>query len=167
MASCLQTVGFHVMHGTNVDAAVDDEPEKVVRLQPVLQQLPAANRETLKQLVGLCSNVVLHVDKNKMTASNLSIVLSPNLIYKRESDPLTMKTDMERGNSVVETMIVHQQELFSLDRQYAGLSGPPSDSGEEPLGIPSPGTSPSQAVATSPRAAGGGWARGVKPKKEE
>lgn len=48
-----------------------------------------------------------------MTASNLSTVLGPNLIYRKNQDVMNMKGDLDMGNSIVETLIDQYAFLFA------------------------------------------------------
>jgi hypothetical protein len=94
--------------------AYTSHQERAEALKPLVAKLPDVNRQTLKCLMGLCANITEHVDKNKMTASNLATVLGPNLLYKKEINPLMMKTEMERGNDVIETIIDQYHFVFNL-----------------------------------------------------
>eukprot|EP01118_Nematostelium_gracile_P017049 TRINITY_DN7171_c0_g2_i1.p1 TRINITY_DN7171_c0_g2~~TRINITY_DN7171_c0_g2_i1.p1 ORF type:complete len:406 (+),score=101.87 TRINITY_DN7171_c0_g2_i1:55-1218(+) len=91
---------------------IESHEERARALRPIVQQLPTTNRETLHTLMNFTINVVKYEHKNKMTASNLATVLGPNLIYAAAPDPMTMKMDMEHGNSIVETMIEEVAFIF-------------------------------------------------------
>jgi hypothetical protein len=69
----------------------DDPNHRAEKLQPLVAQLPAPNKETLKQLMNMCSNITRYVEKNKMNASNLATVLGPNLIYSKDQNPLSIQ----------------------------------------------------------------------------
>eukprot|EP00027_Filamoeba_sp_ATCC50430_P018157 CAMPEP_0168569028 /NCGR_PEP_ID=MMETSP0413-20121227/15907_1 /TAXON_ID=136452 /ORGANISM="Filamoeba nolandi, Strain NC-AS-23-1" /LENGTH=622 /DNA_ID=CAMNT_0008601433 /DNA_START=86 /DNA_END=1954 /DNA_ORIENTATION=+ len=116
---------------------VPEPEERAKKLKPLIDALPEVNRQTLKLLMLLCANIVQHVDKNKMTASNLATVLGPNLIRKQEESFLSMKNDMEMANAIIETMITYHKQLFD---------GPPSS---KPLHATSLAKSQSSPVLTT------------------
>jgi len=143
-------------------ACADEPQEMVEKIRPVLEQLPPANKEILRQLMGLCSQIVMQVEKNKMSASNLAIVLSPNLIHPRDENSILMKIDLEKCNMLVLTMITHYEELFSklpvsVYNANAG-SNNSAGGGVSPL-TTSRRTFESYQIDSSSR----GWSRGVKP----
>eukprot|EP01119_Soliformovum_irregulare_P012919 TRINITY_DN3389_c0_g4_i2.p1 TRINITY_DN3389_c0_g4~~TRINITY_DN3389_c0_g4_i2.p1 ORF type:complete len:392 (-),score=128.97 TRINITY_DN3389_c0_g4_i2:20-1195(-) len=84
-------------------------------IKQILTELPHFNRDTLKVLIGLCVEVTKRADKNRMTASNLSTVLGPNLIYRKDQNAFNMKGDLDMANSIVETLIDQYDFLFGGD----------------------------------------------------
>jgi len=95
----------------------EKEEQRIQQLKVVFQKLPELNRNTLVQLLQLCQNILKKVDVNKMTASNLSLVLGPNLIYRKEANPLMMKSDLDHGNSLVEMLINYYDFLSGKEKQ--------------------------------------------------
>jgi hypothetical protein len=94
-----------------------------------------------------------------MTASNLAIVLAPNLLYKKE-DAFSF-SDMEKCTAIVETMIIHYNYLFeNIPLALSTFTDPRSSIGV----VESPNLSPRNS-ANSNVGGGGGWNKGVKPTK--
>lgn len=85
--------------------AAKDSP---AALRDVVAALPAANRVVLSAVVGLLAGLADAQEQTKMSASNLAIVVAPNVLYQRaerafSSDPQT----------VVETLIRHHATVFA------------------------------------------------------
>lgn len=133
---------------------VSEHRDRAEKLLPIIQSLPVINRVTLKELLKLCAKIVLKSDVNKMTASNLAIVLAPNLLYRKE-DAFSF-SDMEKCNGVVETMIIHYNYLFeNIPLAASDVSNTRSSISVD---VSTPPLSP-----RSNSNVNSGWSRGVKP----
>lgn len=90
------------------------EIEKDSRLsytqEMVNNRLPEHNFTVLKFLMEFLSLVIERSCLNKMTASNLSIVFGPNLVWS--SDEALSLLHIGPINQLTEFIIVHQQEIF-------------------------------------------------------
>lgn len=62
-----------------------DSADKAEATLNVMQQLPPQNLAILKALFTFLCEVAAKADVNKMTASNLAIVLGPNLLWSRDA----------------------------------------------------------------------------------
>jgi len=105
--------------------------DRIEKLKPIIEQLPPQNKETLKCILTLCGNIVAHDDKNRMTASNLATVWGPNLINRKEANFYTMKTDLEMGNTIVESLIESYCKTGSGSRTRSSTKLLPADLDKE------------------------------------
>jgi len=82
------------------------------------ESLPRENYRNIQYLFKFLHEVTNYSDVNKMTASNLSIVITPNVMW--ECDVLHDTMDVTMGNSlaqVVETIILQYDWFFQNDDQ--------------------------------------------------
>uniref|UniRef100_A0A3B3S5D7 SH3 domain binding protein 1 n=1 Tax=Paramormyrops kingsleyae TaxID=1676925 RepID=A0A3B3S5D7_9TELE len=105
--------------------------DRVGRLREVLRKLPAENYNNLRYLIQFLARLSEQQAVNKMTPSNVAIVLGPNLLWpKMEGENVTF--DMASASSVqvvsvIEPLIQHAGSLFpegiaSLHAFYLQLS---------------------------------------------
>lgn len=100
-------------------ADASDDPAKVKAIKSVLAELPKSNLALLKRLLALMVLIERNKEVNKMTATNLAVVLCPSILYPEVPDPLTMVDDIQRANRVMSLFITHYSEVFG-----ATVSGP-------------------------------------------
>lgn len=85
------------------------------QIKTLVQQLSKEHQEALKELIGFLSEVAKNANVNKMTPSNLSVCIAPNLTKQ----PATMEeqfAQMElvpKMNAIFAAMIETQDYLFS------------------------------------------------------
>ncbi|XP_023685646.1 SH3 domain-binding protein 1-like [Paramormyrops kingsleyae] len=90
--------------------------DRVGRLREVLRKLPAENYNNLRYLIQFLARLSEQQAVNKMTPSNVAIVLGPNLLWpKMEGENVTF--DMASASSVqvvsvIEPLIQHAGSLF-------------------------------------------------------
>uniref|UniRef100_W5N133 SH3-domain binding protein 1 n=1 Tax=Lepisosteus oculatus TaxID=7918 RepID=W5N133_LEPOC len=125
------------------------------RLREVCGRLPPENYNNLRYLVKFLAKLAEHQEVNKMTPSNIAIVLGPNLLWPRSE-----------GVTVIEPLIQFAHDLFpgEVDFETQGPQGAPepqhpkteTESVEIPLtppGSPTPSRS-SQESAPVPQQGG-------------
>jgi len=78
----------------------------------LLQQLPRDNFKNVHYLFKFLHEVTLYSEKNKMTASNLAIVITPNVIWSTEAVQDVM--DVSAGSLLAQVveLIIQQQAYF-------------------------------------------------------
>lgn len=91
---------------------IDDDLAKVKAIKAVLTELPKPNFSLLKRLLALMVLIERNKDVNKMTSSNLAVVLCPSILYPEVPDPLTMVDDIQRANRVMSVFITHYADVF-------------------------------------------------------
>lgn len=69
-----------------LDALDRERGERLALYKELISQLPPANRDALQELLFFLRQLMFNSHINKMHASNLSLVFSPNLLFKKE-DP--------------------------------------------------------------------------------
>ncbi|KAM6951003.1 bargin [Aplochiton taeniatus] len=91
-------------------------PDKLDALRAALKKLPPENYNNLRYLVQFLSRLSEHQAVNRMTPSNIAIVLGPNLLWPRVEGELAM-LDMASASSVqvvavIEPLIQYCSDLF-------------------------------------------------------
>ncbi|XP_069053106.1 SH3 domain-binding protein 1 isoform X2 [Lepisosteus oculatus] len=140
------------------------------RLREVCGRLPPENYNNLRYLVKFLAKLAEHQEVNKMTPSNIAIVLGPNLLWPRSEGEDSL-LDMASASSVqvvtvIEPLIQFAHDLFpgEVDFETQGPQGAPepqhpkteTESVEIPLtppGSPTPSRS-SQESAPVPQQGG-------------
>jgi hypothetical protein len=106
----LLTFELYTKFVTAADA--EDDAAKVKAIKQVVGELPKSNLALLKRLLALMVLIERNKDVNKMTASNLAVVLCPSILYPEVPDPQTMVDDIQRANRVMSHMLTHYVEIF-------------------------------------------------------
>lgn len=94
---------------------IDDDEEQVVELKKIIDTLPLYNYKTIQHITKMCVLISECSDINKMTESNLSTVLTPNLLYTKTVDPLAMVMEMEQANNIYTAIIKNYNKIFETD----------------------------------------------------
>ncbi|CAG04502.1 unnamed protein product, partial [Tetraodon nigroviridis] len=97
-------------------AGEKDLSEKLEQFRVLLQKLPADNYNNLRYLVQFLSLLSEQQAVNKMTPSNIAIVLGPNLLWPRAEGEI-VSLDMASASSVqvvmvIEPLIQYSSSLF-------------------------------------------------------
>ncbi|XP_029445961.1 SH3 domain-binding protein 1 [Rhinatrema bivittatum] len=104
-------------------AANVKEPERRLEcFREVCSKLPKENYNNLRYLIKFLAKLAEHQEENKMTPSNIAIVLGPNLLWTRR-DGDASQLDMASVSSVlvvgvVEALIQCSEELFPGDFDF-------------------------------------------------
>uniref|UniRef100_A0A8C3J948 Rho GTPase-activating protein 44 n=1 Tax=Calidris pygmaea TaxID=425635 RepID=A0A8C3J948_9CHAR len=110
-------------------------PEQEKRLQALwsaCEKLPKANYNNIRYLIKFLAKLTEYQDTNKMTPSNVAIVLGPNLLW-----PQMMTTVSLQIVGIIEPLIQHADWFFPGGRLcptavvgWDGLRGPPLGRGQ-------------------------------------
>jgi len=95
--------------------AHQNKENTIPMLQTIFKDdLPPANKATLKKLLELLTFIEKNSEENKMTSSNLSIVFAPNLI--RSPKESLQQTVMHAPiiNSIMRTIIENSDKLIPM-----------------------------------------------------
>uniref|UniRef100_A0A8C2KNU8 SH3-domain binding protein 1 n=2 Tax=Cyprinus carpio TaxID=7962 RepID=A0A8C2KNU8_CYPCA len=103
-------------------AAEKETDEKLKQLRTVLQKLPTENYNNLRYLVQFLSHLSEQQAVNRMTPSNIAIVLGPNLLWPR-CEGETSLLDMASASSVqvvtvIEPLIQYSKILFPEEADF-------------------------------------------------
>ncbi|KAI2658515.1 SH3 domain-binding protein 1 [Labeo rohita] len=121
-------------------AAEKETDEKLKQLRAALQKLPTENYNNLRYLVQFLSHLSEQQAVNKMTPSNIAIVLGPNLLWPR-CEGETSLLDMASASSVqvvtiIEPLIQYSKSLFPEEADFEVPELPESPSPKRPLSDP-------------------------------
>ncbi|XP_023932057.1 rho GTPase-activating protein 21 isoform X1 [Lingula anatina] len=97
-----------------IDANRLENPEKrMLILKKLLHDLPEHHFETFNYLAQHLKKVASYGHVNKMDARNLAIVFGPTLVRTTDESMYSLVTDMSDQCRIVETIIQHNQWMFS------------------------------------------------------
>ncbi|NXQ25101.1 3BP1 protein, partial [Alaudala cheleensis] len=135
-------------------ASLKDIDSRIQSLQDTCSRLPQDSYNNLRYLIKFLAKLAEHQEVNKMTASNIAIVLGPNLLWSQQSTGDPTQLDLASVSSiqaVVETLIQNVDTLFpgEVDFNVSGMFMPPTNTGlgkaalvEEPTPTTPPARSP-------------------------
>ncbi|XP_031460754.1 rho GTPase-activating protein 32-like, partial [Phasianus colchicus] len=128
-----------------VGAATDEE--QLIRMQDVIQQLPAPHYRTLEYLMRHLACLAGNCSITNMHAKNLAIVWAPNLLRSQQNESACTSggaacMELQTQSAVVEFIINHTDVLFcSKSRSdIADGAGDSSLSGPKSVWVSSPAT---------------------------
>ncbi|NWU79825.1 3BP1 protein, partial [Onychorhynchus coronatus] len=115
-------------------ASLKDIDSRVQSLRDTCSRLPQESYNNLRYLIKFLAKLAEHQEVNKMTPSNIAIVLGPNLLWSQQSTGDPMQLDLASVSSiqgVVEALIQNVDTLFpgELDFNVSGLFTLPANSG--------------------------------------
>eukprot|EP01129_Flabellula_baltica_P009820 TRINITY_DN4084_c0_g1_i1.p1 TRINITY_DN4084_c0_g1~~TRINITY_DN4084_c0_g1_i1.p1 ORF type:complete len:602 (-),score=148.15 TRINITY_DN4084_c0_g1_i1:1274-3079(-) len=121
------------------------EQKRIEKARSIIKKLPKENDVLLERLLNLCAKVEALCSINKMTSSNLAIVLAPNILY---SEDLALD-GLDKEGAAIAWLIENYCEIYETSIDSIA-QGPPSDI-PPPISNPniSPGP-PSDAPPTLP-----------------
>ncbi|KAK5622966.1 Rho GTPase-activating protein 17 [Crenichthys baileyi] len=101
-------------------SSVSDPDKRLQALWVVCDQLPKNNKNNLRYLVKFLAKLAQDSEANKMTPSNISIVLGPNLLWAKTEGSLA---EMAAATSVhvvaiIEPIIQHADWFFPEDVEF-------------------------------------------------
>ncbi|KFR08876.1 SH3 domain-binding protein 1, partial [Nipponia nippon] len=137
-------------------ASLKDVDSRVQSLQDTCSRLPRESYNNLRYLIKFLAKLAEHQELNKMTPSNIAIVLGPNLLWAQQSAEDPVQLDLASVSSiqvvgVVEALIQNADTLFpgEVDFNVSGMFTPPANTGfgeaalvEEPSPEPPPAGTP-------------------------
>ncbi|XP_067830443.1 SH3 domain-binding protein 1-like [Heptranchias perlo] len=113
-------------------ASEKDLHKKVERLREVCGKLPLESYNNLRYLIKFLAKLAEYQEVNKMSPSNIAIVLGPNLLWPRNEGKVSLM-DMASASSVqvvsvMEPIIQNADSIFpgDLDFSVSGMFGPSS-----------------------------------------
>ncbi|XP_004634652.1 SH3 domain-binding protein 1 [Octodon degus] len=151
-------------------ASLKESGARLEALQEVCSRLPPENLSNLRYLMKFLALLAKEQDINKMTPSNIAIVLGPNLLWPPEKEGDQAQLDAASVSSiqvvgVVEALIQNADTLFPGDINFnvSGLfsalapqdkvSDGPASEESLPTAMPSPESIPTPAPALAPGSA--------------
>ncbi|XP_015484023.1 SH3 domain-binding protein 1 isoform X2 [Parus major] len=159
-ASVLRKLKSSLASGSNALEEFYSDPHAVAgALKSYLRELPQPLMtfelydewvKVARYLIKFLAKLAEHQEVNKMTPSNIAIVLGPNLLWSQQSTGDPMQLDLASVSSiqaVVEALIQNVDTLFpgELDFNVSGMFMPPTNTGlckAAPVEEPTPATPP-------------------------
>lgn len=108
------------LHDEWLRIASGPECDRLKDVQRLINKLPQSNRTNLGFLIQFLARV-LNNSENKMTASNIAIVISPNLLWSRNAETNTNMLDTALVNVLVEFFVKNSEILFPDDLSHLVL----------------------------------------------
>ncbi|XP_071814478.1 rho GTPase-activating protein 17-like isoform X3 [Apostichopus japonicus] len=90
---------------------IKNNTKKLEALLEIVHQLPQANKDNFEFLVRFLHKVSLKSDKNKMGASNLALVIGPNVMWSPEDQGVSA-ANMGVASSILESFIANATYFF-------------------------------------------------------
>ncbi|NXP11144.1 3BP1 protein, partial [Thinocorus orbignyianus] len=116
-------------------ASLKDVDDRIQSLQDTCSRLPRDSYNNLRYLIKFLAKLAEHQEVNKMTPSNIAIVLGPNLLWPQQSTEDPVQLDLASVSSiqvvgVVEALIQNADTLFpgEVDFNVSGMFTPPTNS---------------------------------------
>ncbi|ORX61371.1 RhoGAP-domain-containing protein [Hesseltinella vesiculosa] len=103
-----------------VYAQIPDKELRLMNLLTRLLKLPDPNYDALKFLIEHLARCERNVDKNKMTASNLSLMFSPSIF--QDQSPMQLSPREKLKDCVVEDLLANAQSLFAHKNLHGASS---------------------------------------------
>nr|XP_009663495.1 PREDICTED: SH3 domain-binding protein 1 [Struthio camelus australis] len=138
-------------------ASFKDLDGRVQSLQDTCSRLPQENYNNLRYLIKFLAKLAEHQEVNKMTPSNIAIVLGPNLLWAQQSTEDPVQLDLAsvcsiQVVSIVEALIQNADTLFpgEIDFNVSGMFTPPANAvliKASPVEEPSPESPPASTPA--------------------
>lgn len=114
-----------------------DSERRKANVRKLLWGLPARNLQTILAVLKYLFEVGEHHETNKMTFSNLALVLAPNMLRPEVEDPMVLMRDSDIVNAVVTLMITEIEFMCACPRSKSVISAldttTPTKEGEPPL----------------------------------
>ncbi|XP_031558625.1 rho GTPase-activating protein 44-like [Actinia tenebrosa] len=93
-------------------ASIQENGAKLQAYWTLVEKLPKPNKDNLRYLICFLAKLCEHAEFNKMTASNVAIVIGPNIIYSQlKHDGVSLQhTGIQ--SSIIEALIQHHKYFF-------------------------------------------------------
>ncbi|KAK7149715.1 hypothetical protein R3I94_009123 [Phoxinus phoxinus] len=114
---------------------ISDSDKRLKALREVCDMLPEPNKNNFRYLVQFLAKLALESNVNKMTASNISNVLGPSLLWAKPEGSLAERAATTTSVvSIIELMINHSSCFFpedvDIDSGFSSMSECPSTDSE-------------------------------------
>ena len=83
-------------------------------MKRLVEFLPTVNKLVFKYLLFLLWKIADNEQITKMGLSNLSTVITPNILYDKQMNVATMVEDMDNANSIIICYIMNCHKIFNI-----------------------------------------------------
>uniref|UniRef100_UPI00358F3FD3 rho GTPase-activating protein 44-like isoform X8 n=1 Tax=Myxine glutinosa TaxID=7769 RepID=UPI00358F3FD3 len=98
---------------------ITDNQEKLQYLWTICDKLPKANKDNFRYLIKFLAKLAEHHEVNKMSPSNISIVLGPNLLWAPSEGSADVMSSMSiQVVGIVETILQYADWFFHNDVEF-------------------------------------------------
>ncbi|XP_074828241.1 rho GTPase-activating protein 44 isoform X4 [Natator depressus] len=99
---------------------IQDQDKRLQALWNACENLPKANQNNIRYLIKFLAKLTEYQDANKMTPSNVAIVLGPNLLWPQTEGNITemMTTVSLQIVGIIEPLIQHADWFFPGDIEF-------------------------------------------------
>ncbi|XP_032632953.1 rho GTPase-activating protein 44 isoform X3 [Chelonoidis abingdonii] len=99
---------------------IQDQDKRLQALWNACEKLPKANYNNIRYLIKFLAKLTEYQDANKMTPSNVAIVLGPNLLWPQAEGSITemMTTVSLQIVGIIEPLIQHADWFFPGDIEF-------------------------------------------------
>eukprot|EP00079_Xenopus_tropicalis_P018952 XP_012808149.1 PREDICTED: rho GTPase-activating protein 44 isoform X4 [Xenopus tropicalis] len=99
---------------------IQEQDKRLQALWNACEKLPKANYNNLKYVIKFLAKLTEYQDANKMTPSNMAIVLGPNLLWPQAEGNITemMTTVSLQIVGIIEPLILHADWFFPGDIEF-------------------------------------------------
>ncbi|GAB5580540.1 rho GTPase-activating protein 44 isoform X1 [Prionailurus iriomotensis] len=103
-----------------VESGIQEQDKRLQALWNACEKLPKANHNNIRYLIKFLSKLSEYQDVNKMTPSNMAIVLGPNLLWPQAEGNITemMTTVSLQIVGIVEPIIQHADWFFPGEIEF-------------------------------------------------
>ena len=107
---------LHHLPSSFTEYVKSDEEEMKEKLPQMYREcvgsIPDINQWLLQYLMEFFSEVAAHADKNKMKASNIAIIMSPNVVKAKDETAEILKRDSKARTASFLYLLNHIKEIF-------------------------------------------------------
>jgi hypothetical protein len=103
-------------------ATIESVPDRVLAAKKLLLRLPQSHRGLARFLFGFLHRVSLGSEKNKMSAQNLSIVFTPNVLRREKETFESMQSDLKDALLAVTFLIESYPSVWPDSNLYESIS---------------------------------------------
>eukprot|EP01125_Pyxidicula_operculata_P019694 TRINITY_DN715_c0_g1_i1.p1 TRINITY_DN715_c0_g1~~TRINITY_DN715_c0_g1_i1.p1 ORF type:complete len:601 (-),score=146.86 TRINITY_DN715_c0_g1_i1:36-1838(-) len=110
------------LHQQWLDAYSNETEQAILNLRKLIKILPTPNHTILNNLIQLLHDLTLDEEKTKMSAANLAICWSPNILRSKDSsNPTKALLETTVLNGITKLFITHYKELFVYEDDHPEL----------------------------------------------
>jgi len=94
---------------------IESKPARIALLRSLVVALPKKNKEIMDKFIGLLHDIAQKSQDNRMTASNLAVIVGPNIMKSSNAEDYEkMLMDSKPIGQITEDIIANYKLLFSV-----------------------------------------------------
>nr|CAB3222840.1 rho GTPase-activating protein 17 [Phallusia mammillata] len=117
----------HKLHDEWLHAAsIQNNDDKLQEIWTIIDKLPEENKANFRYLIKFCAVIAEHQELNKMSPLNISLVLTPNLLWSHIDDISKRMMESNLLSGVIEAIITYSDWFFPGEMEFAVTPNAPS-----------------------------------------